>query len=388
MNGSPLADFIVACLRARWEPQAAAAAAALATAESVDWHELYAVARDNLIAPLLYPALEHMDAVPAWLTTALRQEYEQNALRNTLLLHEASQVVDALTAAGLPVLVLKGAALAETVYGNVALRPMRDVDLLLHRADVPQALRVLASLGYARDDAEAHAGLALAYENELLLRKSGRLDFLLEPHWSLFDSPFYQETLEMDWFWETAVSFRIGGRPARMLGPEAQLLHLCAHAVLHHGSHRGGQDWLWHHDVAVLLNHCAQDLAWHEVLERAQATHLILPLRQVLRQLTAQWGIIVPDPIRQQLEELQPTPAEARVVERLTAGERPVLQRFWHDLLSTPGWGRRLHYALAQLFPSPAYMRQRYGVGHPLLLPLAYPYRWLVGLRGLRHIRR
>ena len=45
-------------------------------------------------------------------------------------------------------------------------------------------------------------------------------------------------------------------------------------------------------------------------------------------------------------------------------------------------WSERLGYAWTHLFPSAAYMRQRYDIPHPLLLPLYYPYRWFRGLRS------
>ena len=51
---------------------------------------------------------------------------------------------------------------------------------------------------------------------------------------------------------------------------------------------------------------------------------------------------------------------------------------------SMPDWRQRLHFARANVFPSADYMRQRYGVRHPLLLPIYYPWRWLRGLLGLR----
>jgi len=69
------------------------------------------------------------------------------------------------------------------------------------------------------------------------------------------------------------------------------------------------------------------------------------------------------------------------VVGYLTAPERGVAQRAWSDLRSMHGWRPRLAYASTHLFPSPAYMRARYHIRHRALLPLAYPYRWLRGLR-------
>jgi len=366
---TPLETARIQWLQRRWNPQAPAPPLGTETA---------ALAEDPFVAPLLYAALKEEPGVPPDALAALRQAYEQNGLRNALLLHELGQALRALATAGVPALALKGAALAESVYGNVALRPMRDMDVLVRAEDAPRALRVLAAQGYRPEEAEPHAGVTLAYENELLLRKAGRLDFVLEVHWSLLDSPFYQHALQMDWFWATAVPVRIGGQPAHMLGPAAQLVYLCAHAVLHHG----GRDLLWLHDVAALLQHAGDDLDWEAALAAAQANHLVLPLQQVLAELTTAWGVRLPERVWARVQALRPSPQEQQTFARLTAAERPVLRRFWDDLAGQPSWRRRVHYALVSLFPSPAYMRRRYGLRW---LPLAYPYRWWVGLRGERN---
>ena len=84
------------------------------------------------------------------------------------------------------VIVLKGAALAETIYENIAARPMADVDILVQKKDVDDALNLLTALGYERIANEARPGITTTYENELVLQKSGRKNVLLELHWSLF----------------------------------------------------------------------------------------------------------------------------------------------------------------------------------------------------------
>jgi hypothetical protein len=52
-----------------------------------------------------------------------------------------------------------------------------------------------------------------------------------------------------------------------------------------------------------------------------------------------------------------------------------------------PTWRQRRRYALVHLFPSAAYMQRRYGVRHRCLVPFLYPYRWFLGLLGLRSAR-
>ena len=73
------------------------------------------------------------------------------------------------------------------------------------------------------------------------------------------------------------------------------------------------------------------------------------------------------------------------VYARLTTEHVPVWQRYWIDLFSVPEWPDRLRYAGRKLFPSATYMRWRYALLRPWLLPLAYPYRWLLPLSRRRH---
>jgi hypothetical protein len=295
-----------------------------------------------------------------------------------LLFRELGRILRALDEAGVPVIVLKGAALAEAVYGNIALRPMADLDLLVPHESLAPTLAALANLGHLAADTETQDGAAATFENEVMLRKAGPVAVLTEIHWSLLDSPHYQHLLPMSWFWETAIPVRIEGAEVLVLGPEALLMHLCAHLALHHG----GRGLLWLHDVAEALHHFRDRLDWDLLLAKAEEYDLVLPLQLILPRVAEDWAAPVPPGFLQRLRRLEPSPQEVRVFNWLTARERPVAQRFWADLASMPGWRSRLRYLMGNLFPSMAYMRQRYRIRHDLLLPLHYPYRWLLGLRS------
>jgi hypothetical protein len=196
----------------------------------------------------------------------------------------------------------------------------------------------------------------------------------------LFDSPYYQYAMPMDWFWETAEPAEIAGRRARMLGPTAQVLHLCGHLRLHHS----GRELRWLHDVAQLIATQGARIDWPVVLDRARQFDLVLSLRDVLDRVAADWGAAVPGAVLQRLHGLVPSRRERRVFRWLTQPDRSVARRLWVDLLTLPGWSPRLAFAWLNLIPSAAYMRQRYGIRHPVFVPLYYPYRWLRALRGAR----
>lgn len=373
-----------------------------------------ALAQDALaqgVGPLLYGRLRGHGFLPPAAEEPLRQAYYATAAHNARLLHELAAVLGALSAAGLPTLVLKGAALALAVYENPALRPMGDIDLLVRPADADAALAALAGLGYHPSAHEPAPGSIRTYENEIMLRRPGA-STPLEVHWGLFDSPYHQHHMPMDWFWETAVPIpqmasplpsptdgaRAGGAaegggggvkaiPPRMLGPAAQVLHLCAHLALHHGGPTPPR-LLWLHDVAEAVVHWQAAIDWPALLAQAAACDLLVPLQQVLPRAARDWRAPVPSAVLAELERLAASPAEERLMARLAAGHRPAGRRLWDDLRDTPSWRRRLHMAWVNAFPTPTYMRQRYDIRHPLLTPLYYPYRWFLGLKGLFVPRR
>lgn len=371
------------CLRARFDP-ASLYAARLQVAAGLDWDAWVDAARAEFLTPLLYQVVHGRGIVPAAVEARLQTDYVHNVRYNMLRFRELGRVLRTFAGQGVQTILLKGAALAEMVYGNIALRPMADLDLLVRREDLTSALAALTKLGYQVVSTEAQAGDTIAFENQVMLRKAGSPTILIEVHWSLLDSPHYQRLLPMAWFWETAISVRVEGAQGRALGTEALLLHLCAHLTLHHH----GEGLLWQHDIAEVLHFFQDQLDWELLLAKAAAYDLVLPLQHVLLEVIDRWAAPAPLEAIERLRELQPSAGEARVFAWLTATERPVAQRFWADLASMPGWRQRLRYGVGSLFPAAAYMRQRYGIRHGFLLPLYYPYRWLIGLWGAMRLAR
>ena len=375
----PQTQFVLYCLQSRFNPAALEMARSLAAQDEFDWESTMALVYHERLAPLLYTIAHGHDLLPSQLEQEIRKTYLHNAIRNALLFKDLAQILEKFTAEEISLIMLKGAALAETIYNNIAIRPMVDIDILVHSEDVNSALNQLTFLAYNPVEPESHPGIITEYENELLLQKSGYIDVALELHWSLLDSPHYQQKIQMDWFWQSAVPAQFNAVPGQVLGPEALLLHLCSHLMLHHR----GEGLLWLHDVAEVLVQCRTSLDWETLLHKAQEYDLVLSLQPVLNQVTLQWNIELPPGILDKINGLQPSPRELKVFNWLTAAERPIAQRFWVDLATSSSWSRRLDYAWHSLLPSRDYMRRRYQINRPLLLPIYYPYRWLDGFLSL-----
>lgn len=372
-------------LQSAWHPESLDEARALAARSCLDRDVLLKTARQGGLSPLLYHRAAGLDLVSPGVQAELEQDYYQTVRANILLFEALQEALHQLKACGVPVIVLKGGALALTVYANMGLRPMVDVDLLVPPESVGRALRGLAALGYEGGpplESAADFDVSEIHSNQLLLRRrdGAARGSYLEIHWQLFWFPYYRQVVPADWFWQTRQPLTVGTAEADMLGPEGQLLHLCAHLIHHHGT-RGPFRPLWLYDVAAVIGHYGGQIDWDELLARAKACRLVLPLQRVLTRVSDEWHPPIPAAILRRLQAMRPSREETRALEWLTETSHEMTRYALASLAALPDWPSRLRFLWRELlFPSAAFMRGRYGIQHRVLLPLYYPYRWLMGL--------
>lgn len=383
-------------LRSRWDAACAAwiddeLRAAAVTAD-VDWDALVEAAQQARVAPLVYHVLREKDWLPAPTLERLRMAYFATARRNLLAFNALGQAIEHLNAHGIPTLLLKGVALALSLYKNEALRPMGDADLLVPREDVPRAVALLRELGYTTPIPEVRPGARLDYDGELFLHPNVAHAAPIDLHWNLINAPNYRRSAAEAWLWESAQPVTVGAQPrtvgaqprtagaaaGRVLCPEAQLIHLCAHKVLHHNETDADAGGLWTYDIAQLL--AAHTMDWDVVLAKAQALGMIAPLQQALPAVAPAWGISLPEAVMAHLAALEPTRAERRLMRRALATNKTGARSVWANLWAMPNVGAAARYVWHMAFPSVTYMREHYGMPNVTWLPVYYVRRWLRGM--------
>lgn len=185
--------------------------------------------RQHGLSPWVYYWLKLHDyegRLPADLLPALRQDFSQQLLCSTIQQNEIRQILSALAAAGLEVILLKGADLAPRVYGDPALRAMSDLDLLLSLADVAPAEEILRRLGYRLHSGHGDRGLII---NEVCYHPPPGKILYVDLHWEIVAAcSFYY--LPYRPLRAAAPSCDYYGLPSLHLSPEHLLIHLCLHA--------------------------------------------------------------------------------------------------------------------------------------------------------------
>ena len=344
-----------------------------------DWSQLVRAAETHALAPLAYAALNQSgrsNDAPASVRDQLRVAYLRSNVANWLAFQELDCLLEMFGREQIPVVVLKGGALAHALYGDPALRPMMDLDLLMPSSYQMRVSDLLAQQGYS-SPTELAKGFGERFSNYQGFERGGNRPSHLEIHWHLFKSPYYCERIPIDWFWDRTMEISIGGARARVFDPNAQLVHLCAHFALHHQAAR----LLWSYDIARFLTRYGSKLDWSQVIDAAKRFGLSQAIELSLARVVETWQIPLPADVFQRLRAARPTLGQRIAFAMLTAprGEARVIL----DTLSAPDLSGRLAFGLRHIFPSAEYMRERYRIREMRLLPLYYARRPADGARKL-----
>lgn len=242
--------------------------------QGIDWEYLLASAGRHGLLPLLWHRLRDLDGelIPPPVVSRLKHAYYASLVRNMRLGDDLEQVVTALRQAGVEIIVLKGGALARTVYANLASRPMADLDFLVRPEDMERIGTVLEAIGFRLSSSiPAHmrsfqkrfgGGLVWLRPHE------GHTTFLdVQHHLIGVDWCWHSFRVEPDRLWKAARPLSLNGTQTWQLSAEDTLVHLCLHPPLHHGY---AAPFMGYVDMDRVISQAGPDFSWPRFVERVE----------------------------------------------------------------------------------------------------------------------
>lgn len=218
--------------------------------------------------------------------------YRRTWYVNQLTVSRNARIAARLEEAGIPVLFLKGFALAIQSYRDLGARPMEDLDLLVPPGEVGAAARALEPLGLEpMAGSRGGAGL-LATELQVA---DGNGDVVEIHAYALIESADDSD------LWERPAAFALRDAEAFAPDPADHLLLVCVH----------GQRWnttqpvSWIVDAAAIVRSAGGALDWDRFVERARARELTLVAARAARMLRS-LDVDVPAGVAAQLESQRP----------------------------------------------------------------------------------
>jgi hypothetical protein len=236
-----------------------------------DWQRVIGDAQSDGVAPLLwytlYTALDRPQ-LPPGIQETLRANYYTAAVHFMRREHELKEVLQTLASAGVPVVLLKGAAVAYSLYPNPVLRTMGDLDLWIPHAQLFPARRALHAIGYTVRSREDHRPQALkdalAGETQMMRDRPGA--GLVELHWNVYPGEWLRHTTCIDEakIWDRSVPIE----GMNMLRPAAEdlVLHASVHLAVNHQMSDAVMRTML--DITLVLR--TREMDWEALAHRAK----------------------------------------------------------------------------------------------------------------------
>jgi len=298
-------SLLIAATRAILDGKVSPDLEALAS-RPLDWEWILRRAETEHLGALLHAVLSPLD-IPAPMRNRLRIAWVNGRRQYLLGVEQLSQVLATFQRGGVPVIPLRGPALAELLYRDPAIRPFTDIDMLIPERHLPSALSLLSGSGYRHME----AGLPLSHERAWRHAASFTAEdpdaLPIDLHWGLVDYPGGVPVTEVNHpeIWERAVRIE-GPRDVRWgLCPEDFLMHLALHWAVHHAL----SGLIWQLDLALLIGRHGRTLDWNAVVERAERWRTRSALYFALQEVQKHFEVTVPPWVLTRLRPAGPRPA-------------------------------------------------------------------------------
>jgi hypothetical protein len=340
-----------------------------------EWSKLLSNLRCHWIIPLIYWKISHLSPElrpPGVICTRMQEIFLASHARYLSMERQLREVMDAFNKRGIDALLIKGPALAWTVYPDPATRPFADVDLLVRPDQYSKTKETLSQLGY-RSQTDKFDIFEELFNAESFVHSADSMKYFeIDVHWSLFQyHGLARKNGAEAVLWNTekvetpTLSFETLDRVNALI---------CAafHLILHHPN---GARLAWIGDIALLSQSLVYPEEWEVLRQRCQSLKLSLAVKEALKLAQMWYGLQIPERYIDLTKWLSPDDAEKTELAHARNEKGPDirLKGYFADFLSSP---RKIQFLLKFLFPSPEYIRMTYPPSKKWLLPLSYLRRW------------
>ena len=337
-----------------------------------EWHHFISLLRPHWILPLITFHVRTWPEEcqpPQEIMEYLNRIFLMAAARNLLAGRQIQSVTNALKDAGIPVILLKGHALARTVYPDPAIRQSSDIDLLVQPRNIPAAEDVLEKLGYVCPAKTFH--ISQHYLNHEIFSLPGK-GLHIELHWATD----YAYNLFPEGWLDDAFSRRIPIRSGILscdtFSHPDHLLYLAFHNVFQHWSLR--LDWVF--DISRIMGELTTPDDWKELGRQSVEHHIRIPMELSLTAASLWTGCRLPVGVGDFSTWPVPHEREFRLLKYSAAHHKSLYSCVYLIMQGQHGIIGKLRYGGQFILPPTTLLNEYRRSPSPVDIPLAHLRRW------------
>jgi len=346
---------------------------------ALNWTEVLSLSKKWAVHAYLFHCIESnrmTTHVPENEYQALKQMYQRQVMQTLYLKRQLHELQKQFTQNNIPFCLIKGAELIDTIYQNMPVRPMSDIDILCHPKDISKIQGMLNQMGYYQK--------SMHQSHELQMLASHRKHFpaffhdsrhTIEIHFNIFPDATDQEDLTRE-LWNAA-------RPEKSstqfhLNPLHHFMYLCHHLAYHILSPREGLVLYWFFDIYQWMLQYQNEVT--TPFNLSLDTKTLDRIHFVLNIVFNEWGRIegfteagFNENINGHQKISLCTIIQKHTEEDVVEKKKRILSYYWQIFFDKdPKWSfkTRLLYWFRLFFPQVSYLRDRYQIQSQWALPI------------------
>ncbi len=245
----------------------------------------------------------------------------------------AAEILQHFKQANIDCIALKGLALAYSIYPSASLRPMRDIDLLVHSDQALTAQQSLRDLGYSAENRKDGA-MYNHHHLPVAMKVIDGMNMSIEIHHNALSGDVAQSISYAD-LTDPPLSVSIGEHITNRLGHTDTLRHLCHHSFEPALRIKLGSL----HDVVRYATFYQQEINWDDirvhypfVINTLRCIHFVIALPQTLLAQIDLPTSAAPAQAGEGYQPLSYTLAQYRGIRR------------WQHIFHAPAWWAHVFY--------------------------------------------
>ncbi len=310
------------------------------------------------IAPMLHAISENLVGWPDPLVQKIRNEAHMASLWEVTHRNCISDLIEAFVQKGIQSTIMKGTALAYSLYPDPSHRRRGDTDLLIRPGNTAKARKLLDNSGWIRRPSPQ--GLM---SQETWIFDTG-VGFIheLDLHWQVQDRATLQSVLPNEQFFEGTAPLSQLCAAARMPSLALSLIQIAINQAWHEARGLavdgrkvcGGKRLIWAKDCDLLARSLtSQD--WAAIIEMSEQGNIMPVVKDALEFARSVFVTPIPRDIAARLAK----PTTNQTIVRYL--RNPDLAReFLIDLRHTPGLRRKIELVRANALPSRPHLQSKY----------------------------
>ena len=198
--------------------------------EEGKYESILSVIEAEGVSPQVYYLLKEkgmLENTPLFFQEKLSELYQERLFLNLYIKNQQTRILESFEENRVAIIPLKGTNFAEKYYGNIGARSTSDIDLLINIKDLSEAICIVKSLGFTKEQEQIKNHFHISLSKNIL---GSFIPLTVELHWDLVCRN--TSNINVADFWNEALPFE-GNRYVKELTGFHTFYFMCLHGWRH-----------------------------------------------------------------------------------------------------------------------------------------------------------